>query len=51
MVKVPEKDVAAVMAAFKEFYDKNLSAGQDFNAKAFMDFMEPKFAEAGYRKD
>lgn len=50
MVKVPEKDVAAVMAAFKEFYDKNLSAGQDFNAKAFMDFMEPKFAEAGYRK-
>ena len=50
MIKVPEKDISAVMDAFKEFYDKNLAHGQGLNVNAFMDFMEPKFAEAGYRK-
>ena len=51
MSKVPEKDISVVMSAFKEFYDKNLTQGQqDINVKAFMDFMEPKFASAGYRK-
>ena len=46
----PQKDsVSFIMEAFKEFYDKNLK-DQEFDVKAFMDFMEPKFAEAGYRQ-
>ena len=50
VVSVPQKDsVSIIMDALKEFYDKNLK-DQEFDVKVFMDFMEPKFAEAGYRE-
>ena len=51
MSKVPEKNISAVMEAFKEFRDKNFTEPEpEIDLKVFMDFMEPKFAEAGYRE-
>lgn len=50
MNMMPEKSVSVVMKAFKKFYNKNLAAEQVFDTEAFMEFMEPKFAKAGYRK-
>ena len=42
-------NVSFIMDAFKEFYDKHVK-DQEFDVKALMNFMEPKFAEAGYRQ-
>lgn len=50
--KVPEKNISAVMEAFKEFRDKNFTEPESvLDIKVFTDFMEPKFAEAGYREN
>lgn len=42
------KNVSFIMDALKDFYDKNKN--QVFDVRAFKNFMEPKFAEAGYRE-
>ena len=44
-----KEDIEIVMKGFKEFYDKNIR-DQEIDVKAFFDFMEPKFAKAGYRE-
>ena len=50
MNRVPKKDVETVINALTEYYH-HIIATQSFNLQEFMNFMEPKFAEAGYREN
>ncbi len=48
MSRVPQKNIDAVVNALEEFHNRMVET-QQFNLQEFFNFMEPKFAEAGYR--
>ena len=49
MSKPTKENIALVMNGFEEFYKNNVK-DQEIDIKAFFDFIEPKFIEAGYRE-
>lgn len=49
MERVPQQDIETILNALKTYHD-NIIATKKFNLQEFMNFMEPKFAEAGYRQ-
>lgn len=48
MKNVSQKDVEKIMEALQAYY-KHIIATRQFHLQEFMNFMEPKFTEAGYR--
>ena len=48
MSKPTAENVAAVVNGFKHFFERILQT-KSFNPQEFMNFMEPIFAQAGYR--
>lgn len=48
MNNTTKKDVEKIINALAEYYNRIVTT-QQFNLQEFVNFMEPKFADAGYR--
>ena len=48
MNNAAKKDVEKIINALTEYHNKIVTT-QQFNLQEFVNFMEPKFADAGYR--
>ena len=48
MIKSTKKDISTVISGFEKFFDHMVKT-QGFDLNEFLNFMEPRFAAAGYR--